>query len=494
MDTIVDLLLERARARPDALAFVALGEPISYRRLAGDALALAGVLAARGLGPGARCALVLPTGLDFVRAVYATQILGAAPVAINPALPPDAIERRLRLTGAALALTPETVAALAREPCAAPARPAARPEDPAFLQLTSGTTGEPRAAIVLHQSLAASLDSAVEAIEPRPSDVLVGWVPLHHDLGLVRFVFSPVRFGCPAHLVAPSMSTLRLWLETIARERGTITGAPDFVYRAAARLVDPAGLDLSSLRYATNGGEAVRRSTIEAFERRFATGGAIRPGYGLAEATLGVTGTRPGESVETDAAGAVSCGRALPQVEVRIGPDGEILARGPNVFAGYFGDEAATREVLRDGWLHTGDIGALDAEGRLFVKGRRRALIKRAGALVAPREVEEAADRVPGVRFSAAVGVESSPGGTEDVVIVAEVKPEDAATGAARERLSRAIADEVVRALGFPPREVRLVAPRAIPRTANGKIRYDELRALVRGGLGIESAAARRCD
>jgi acyl-CoA synthetase (AMP-forming)/AMP-acid ligase II len=190
--------------------------------------------------------------------------------------------------------------------------------------------------------------------------------------------------------------------------------------------------------------------------------------------------------VRVDAAGRVSNGRPYPGFEVWIEDDdghrlpagvpGEIVARGEAVFAGYFADEASTRERLREGSLHTGDVGVMDDDGYVYPVARKRALIKRAGAAIAPREIEEAADRATGVRFTAAVG-RARPDGTEEIVVVAEVQPD--ATGAG---IAATIEEEVARDLGFAPDEVLLVPPRVIPRTANGKIRYDALRELIGAG------------
>jgi acyl-CoA synthetase (AMP-forming)/AMP-acid ligase II len=255
--------------------------------------------------------------------------------------------------------------------------------------------------------------------------------------------------------------------------RGTITGAPDFAYRLATRLVPAESVDLSSLRFATNGGEPVRRSTISAFETCFGLHEVVRPGYGLAEATLGVTAVRTGEVVRDDARGNVSCGRALEGVEVRVDADdvtsGEILVRGPTVFAGYFDGEEASAKILRNGWLHTGDAGSLDDEGHLYVLGRRRAMLKRGGATLAPRELEEAAQSVEGVRIAAAVGIAASESMTEEVVVVVEADPNC-------ERIAARVSEAVERALGFAPDRVVVQLPRTIPRTANGKIQHAVLR------------------
>ena len=227
--------------------------------------------------------------------------------------------------------------------------PDVEPEDPAFLQLTSGTTGEPRFAVLSHRALTAWRRQAVGPLLPTPDDVLAGWVPPWHVMGLMRFVWLPVVCGGEVHLVAPSVRTLGSWLETAARVRATFTSASDFALRMAVRVVGRRTLDLGSLRWVATGGEPVRATTIRGFEAKFDLPGIVRPAYGLAEATLAVTGVRPGEPLAVDAAGNVSCGRPLPGAELRIvdehgacspsGELGEIQIRTRALFSGYF-DEA----------------------------------------------------------------------------------------------------------------------------------------------------------
>ena len=344
------IVLDRcARDLPHALAYATGDQGLTYGRLHEEVGRLAAVLAGAGLGAGDRAGLLLPDGLDFVRGFFAVQRLGAVPVALASGLPEESVRRHLVAVrarvvlhdGAALPLAPGLAPEVRRIDLAAARRGAlpttppphveSGPADPPHLQLTSGTTGEPRAAMLTHANVMAYLRASLEQCDMRPGDVLVGSVPLHHPQGLLRFVLGAPFYGCAAHLVALSVPTIRLWFETIARVRGSVTSAPDFAWRAAARLVDPQGLDLTCLRVATTGGEPVRMSTIEAFERRFAQPGLLRPGYGQAEATLAVTGVRPGEALRTDGDGLVSCGRALPGVEMRIvDPRGEPLARGRN--------------------------------------------------------------------------------------------------------------------------------------------------------------------
>jgi acyl-CoA synthetase (AMP-forming)/AMP-acid ligase II len=501
--TLDQALAFRAAETPDGLAFAEGAERLTWSALRVEAEALAGGLASLGVGPQDRVALFLPAGLDFIRVFFALQRLAAIPCAFAPGGPPSTAVRRAARVRPALVLVSGSEGAELGDALKAaglrsvdlgavprsspPPEPAANGKDIAFLQPTSGTSGEPRAAVITQANVIASLRSAREALAIGPRDVLVSWVPPWHDLGLLRFVLGPVFFGVPCHLVPPAIRTLPLWLRTASQVRATILGAPDFAWRLATRLVDPAGLDLSCLRYATNGGEPVRWSTITAFEERFGVPGVIRPGYGLAEATLGVTGLLPGEALRVDSRGNVSCGRPFPGVEVRIAEEGEeadgigeILVRGAAVFAGYFDQPKESAGVLRDGWLQTGDVGRLDADGHLYVLGRRRAMLKRGGAPLAPREVEEAAASVPGIRMAAAVGLPpGSESVTEDIAVAVEADPSGNV-----EKLAAEVAAAIESALGFVPDQVVVLAPRSLPRTANGKIRHPELRGqLIAGDL-----------
>ena len=469
-------LLLQARTRPDALAFTHNGHPITFGELAQWAGHLAHELYGLGVRPGDHVPIIEETGIQFVKTFYAVVRLGAVPCVMNPGAPDETIARRAARIRPKLVIRPGTL----KESKAGFIEAAdTAGDDVAFLQLTSGTSGEPRAAVVLQRNVAAQQAMSNAALRITSDDILVSWVPPWHDLGLVRFILTPMFTGAACHLVTPSMQSIPQWLATIASERGTVTGAPDFAWRLAARLGD-ANLDLSSLRFATNGGEPVRKTTIDAFEQRYRLHNVIRPGYGLAEATLGVTYTRPGEDVHVDERGNVSCGRPAEGVEVKIAGDGEILVRGPVVFAGYFDAEEATREKLRDGWLHTGDTGYLDAAGRLYVLGRKRSLLKRGGAIIAPRELEEAAQSAGGVRIAAAVALSPSEArATESIVIVIEPEP-----GKDAEAVAANVAQSIRKALGFAPERVIAVQPRTIPITYNGKIRHDVLRAqLAEGAL-----------
>jgi acyl-CoA synthetase (AMP-forming)/AMP-acid ligase II len=244
---------------------------------------------------------------------------------------------------------------------------------------------------------------------------------------------------------------------------------------------------LSTLRVATNGGETVRASSIDAFERAFGLSGVVQPAYGLAEATLIVTSRRPGDRIVVDETDSVSCGPPLAGLEVRIvaddgrtcapGCEGEIQVRGAAVFQGYHGDQNQTGAVLRGGWLCTGDLGVLDEHGDLYPRARTRALIKRAGAGLAPREIEECVEKFEDVVSSAAVGVARPERFTEDLVVVVETHADVRACGAAIvERVTRTI----LQTIGVAPSQVLVVPPSSIPRATSGKIlRLDLERLLV---------------
>ncbi len=516
-------LMARGRETPDALAFACGGERLSYGRLLDEASRLAAGLAAQGLMARDRVALVLPAGLEFVRGFAAVALAGAVPFAIPPEISPAiAMARaargrpRLALTSAgaraplALAAEDSSIPVLALEELALPFDPALppltlpeiEPEDPAVLQLTSGTTGEPRFAVLSHRALSAWRQQAAGPLLAAPGDVLAGWAPPWHVMGLVRFVILPVICGVETHLVPPAVRTLGTWLETAARVRATFTAASDFALRTAVRLVGRRELDLGALRCVVSGGEAVRASSIRAFEERFDLAGIVRPGYGLAEATLTVTWVRPGETLAIDPAGNVSCGRPLPGVALRIvdergcelapGEPGEIRVQSASLFSGYFDGAPGDTRVLADGWLATGDWGRLGPDGELFVLGRRRNLLKHGGATYAPRELEEAAERVGGVAAAAALTLARTDLQGSVLVVVVEAshplerQPED---------LARDVASAIRRAIGLLPGEVLIVGSGTLPRTESGKLRHAELRrALATSALAPHRVLVGRLD
>lgn len=395
------------------------------------------------------------------------------------------------------------------------------PSDLALVQYTSGSTGTPRGVAITQANLVANLGASVAALGLGTDDRCVSWLPLFHDMGLIGSVLTAIFRGGSSILVAPDSFLVRpaVWLETISSRGGTYSPAPNFGYQlCASRVPDKAleGLDLSGWRLALTGAEPVRIETVEAFIARFSRCGfrpeATLPVYGLAESTLAAAfpplerGARvevvDGEVLRStgravparDGAGRaiVSVGAALPGSELRIvdsegSPvpervEGEILLRGPSVMGGYFSDPEATERALRDGWLRTGDTGFL-AGGELFVTGRLKAVLIRAGEKYHAEDLERAAERVADVRHgcSAAFAVETPAG--EDVVLVVERAARATVDPA---RLARAVADEVLRSEGVAANAVHVAAAGQVPKTSSGKTRRERCRAsLLEGALEI---------
>jgi fatty-acyl-CoA synthase len=335
-----------------------------------------------------------------------------------------------------------------------------------------------------------------EAAGLTPEDRVVSWLPLYHDMGLIGLSFTPPLLAAPVWLLPPDLRNPRQWLELITEVRATFTVSPDFGYRNCVRNVrDASGLDLSSLKQALSGAEPVRLSTIQAFEEKFGTPNVITPCYGLAEATLAVAIWPRHTPLRVDASGKfLSVGRPCRGVSVRIvqeageappGGEGEIWVKSPGVMKGYYRNPEATRRVIEPGgWLRTGDLGFVDNDGYLFITGRLKDVIILSGENVAPADVEELVDQVPGVRYSAAVGIESERTGTQRLHVVAELREPDQA-GEGFPRLVREIVQRVHRGRGQRPARVLLVRPGAIPKTSSGKIQRSRLGQMIReGGLG----------
>jgi len=480
--TLGEALIRRARITPDRVAYTFAGAQLTFAQLADRASGRAAALQRLGVGAGERVAIAMSVGLPFLEIFWASQLIGAVPCAFNPAVPGPTQRRRIARVRPTLTITDESADEL-RSVSTVAEPPEISPQELAFMQLTSGTAGEPRAAMITHANVTAFLRGSDRDEHVRPDDVLVSWMPPWHDFGLVRFVLTSPWSGVTCHLLPPAIWSIPEWLSTISRVRATLTGGPDTAYRLATRIVKPDHVDLSSLREAWSGGEPVRQSTIESFEERFSAPGILTPGYGLAEATLAVTAHRPGDERSTDGRGNVSNGRPMPGCELHAGssidaPD-EILVRGDAVFAGYFEAREETAQVLRGGWLHTGDVGYLDADSRLFVLGRRSGMIKRLGSVVAPRELEEAAEQVEGVRLAAATGLPGDDRHGDRIVVAVEKRsdryPDDRITAAVSARTSAAV--------GFAPSRVVILPSKTIPRTHNGKVRYPALRAILMAAI-----------
>lgn len=539
--TLPDVLRRRAAEAPSSfLEVVDADPPRELPQVLENARRWAGRLRELGVRRGDRVAVLMESRVRAIEALLGTWLLRAAVVplagprgltAANRSI--ERIAGAIRASGASLLLgsgkvlariPPHALGALGVAAAALddPGTTAIDPErgepdDLALVQYTSGSTGSPRGAALTHANLMANLGASVTALGLTPEDRCVSWLPLHHDMGLIGAVLTAIFRGASSILVSPEAFVLRptVWLETFTARAGTYAPAPNFGYQfCATRVSDQAlaKLDLRSWRLALTGAEPVRTETVEAFAARFAPCGfrpeAILPVYGLAESTLAVAfpplGRRArvervdGELLRStgraerprDGAGraVVSVGRALPGAEIRVVDaegqplhervEGEIVLRGPSVMTGYFADPAATERCIRGGWLHTGDAGFI-ADGELFVTGRLKAVLIRAGEKYHAEDLERAAERVHDVRHgcSAAFSVDTS--GGEDTVVVVEraaratVPPAD---------LARDVAEEILRTEGLTAGAVHVTAPGRVPKTSSGKVQRDRCRAILLDG------------
>ncbi|HYG64966.1 MAG TPA: AMP-binding protein, partial [Thermoanaerobaculia bacterium] len=556
--TLVEVLEWHARRHPGRrhVLFHGDGEPeeLTYGELLRRARAAAQGIRAGGLERGQAVGLMLPSGLDYFVAFFGVLLAGGVPVPLYPPARRSQIEDHLRRQAGILATAqagllitfgdvlplarllraqvPEvrrvtTVAELSTAPRASspaghPEEPAPpQPEDVAFLQFTSGSTGNPKGVILTHANLLANLRALGQVAEIRPDDVVVSWLPLYHDMGLIGAWMGSLYFGLPLILMSPLAFLARpsRWLQAIHHHRGTISAAPNFAYElCAAKIPDEElqGLDLSSWRTAFNGAEPVSPEAIRRFTERFAPygfqEGMMTPVYGLAENSLAVTFQVPGRPPRIDAVRRepfqrgdraepaapgdpaalhfVSCGPPIPTVQVRIvdgtGNEagerrvGRLQFRSPSATSGYFRNPEATRRLFHGDWLDSGDLAYI-AEGELYLTGRVKDMIIRAGRNLYPQEIEEAVGAIPGIRKGcvAAFGSADPATGTERLVILAETRERDEA---ALERLRQAVQDTAVDLLGTPADDVVLAPPQTVLKTSSGKIRRQASRELYEGG------------
>jgi len=391
-------------------------------------------------------------------------------------------------------------------------------DDITLIQYTSGSTGEPRGVALTHRNLLANLRAIGHGVQVRPDDVTVCWLPLYHDMGLIGCWLFSLYFGLPITVLSP-LAFLRRperWLRALHRHRGTLSPAPNFAYEFCVRKIDDrelAGLDLSSWRVALNGAEPVSADTIARFTHRFAPYGfrpeAMMPVYGLAESSVALTfaplglpprihavarevfqrqrRAQPAPDCDAQPPRFVSVGRPLPEHEVRVvddaghpveeGVEGHLQFCGPSTMHGYYRDPEATAAArTTDGWYRTGDLAYYDA-GEIFITGRTRDLIIKAGRNIYPQEIEEAASDVAGIRRGCVVAfaVPDPRNGTDALVLVAETRESDVAIQA---RLAAEVKRHVGARCRVSPEVVRLVPPQVVPKTPSGKIRRAACREL----------------
>ncbi len=567
-DSLAGVLRDHADRQPDRVAcgFLPDGESdltaLTYAQLDHEARRIADLLADR-LAPGARAILVYDPGIEFVAAFFGCLYAGVAAVPVTPPSPPGlelglASLQRIRADSGAEALLttrslhglaatlPQLTELLGEVAWIATDRPtlgdAKAWRDPgigsstvALLQYTSGSTSDPKGVVVRNANLMANQEAIAWALQIPEDAVMVGWLPMYHDMGLIGTLLSPLYRGSSCYLISPLHFLQRpaRWLELVGRFHAYISGGPNFAYDLCVRRVseeERAGLDLSDWRVAFNGAEPIRADTVRRFQDTFGPCGfrpeALVGCYGLAEATLLAAGAwssdpkfltldradmeerarvtvrplgSPG-SLELVPAGNVPPGHEVLIVDAAgapLGPGriGEIWFRGPSVAAGYWNQPEETEAVFgstpanrpQDRFLRTGDLGFV-MHRRLYVSGRLKDLLIVRGRNVYPQDVETAAQAADArLRAGGGAAFPIDVDGEEFVCLVQETTASDAAE---LERIARVIRSKVYEDLGVALKEIYLVPPRSIPKTSSGKVRRHATReASLSGRLSVLHAA-----
>ncbi len=551
--SLVEVLRQQAALRPDKLAVQMYADKpgetraLTFSQLYLQAADLGFRLASRTC-PGDRVALIFPSSPEFVVAFFACLMSGLVAV---PMMMPRRNSRngasaaiitdcspRLVLSLTALDVFPQDFRDLLENekighmPIALVDNPTENlltergPMDPAFLQYTSGSTSTPKGVMVSHANLLDNLQMIRDRLGNHAGSSHVGWIPLYHDLGLIMNLLQPIYLGANCVLIAPSSFMHRPlnWLKAIHEHRAEVALAPNFAFDLCADRFQPhqmEGIDLSCWKIALNGAEPVRAETIERFCDIFRPYGfapeAMRPGYGLAEATLLVSCGRRGAptrmmSVSTaalghgriappvdsrDTARLVSCGSPVVDLSIAIvDPNnhrpvaddaiGEIWVRGPSVAGGYYQrpeeSEGTFTAYLQTngtpddtgGWLRTGDLGFLDQEGELFVTGRIKDVMIIRGINHYPQDIEAIVGAChPAIRrdHCAAFAIRDD-NGTEQIVVVQEVERTHRHSFSEAE-LVAAIQSAVVTEKDIALHKIVLIRPGALPKTTSGKVQRD---------------------
>jgi acyl-CoA synthetase (AMP-forming)/AMP-acid ligase II/1-acyl-sn-glycerol-3-phosphate acyltransferase/acyl carrier protein len=553
--TFVDSVRARASKHPTRpfVTFLADGDrderTLTFGDLEARALAVAGELARRGLKPGDRVLVMLPTGLEFLETFFGIALAGMVAVPVYPPARLTRLDHYLR-TLASIAETSSCRASVLDErlvplvgkhvtfegrsvvtdaelrAAKAPGRAfALEAASPAFLQFTSGTTSQPRGVLLRHEHVQAQLQAYNEALAVGEGEVIVSWLPLYHDLGLVGMVLAALEAGGHLVLLSPVdfLKEPMSWIRALSRHRGIHTAAPNFAFELCVRKCTPERLraekiDLASVENMGMGGEPVSWATVEKFRAHFAPfgfkGEALNPCYGLAENTLVATGHRRGEplrsvtlsqsglqtnevrepSSDADRATLVGNGRPFPGMTVRIvGPGGEDLGErrigeirvaSPSLAAGYFGDREATDAtfVEHEGkrWLRTGDLGFV-VGGDLYICGRKKDLLIVHGKNFHPQDLEQEASAVKGVRAGNAVAfsVDRGDGAGEAAVLVAEIDPR---AGRSADEVRRDVIEAISGAFQLGLADVVLLPQGSIPKTSSGKLQRGLVKEAYRKG------------
>ncbi|MEA2080159.1 MAG: AMP-binding protein, partial [Pseudomonadota bacterium] len=471
------------------------GEIITYQQLDAGARQVAASLQQRGIKPAEAVAMMLPSGPDYFFSFFGVLMAGGIPVPIYPPARPSQLEDHMRRHGRILAnclagtlitvAEAKRVAQLLKSQVpnlrqivsvselaasgAVPTLPALNSNDIAFLQYTSGSTGNPKGVVLTHANLLANIRAMGQVVQAGPKDVFVSWLPLYHDMGLIGAWLGSLYYAALFVVMSPLSFLARpeRWLWAIHHYRGTLSASPNFGYEYCLRRLkdeDLEGLDLSCWRAAFNGAEAVSPDSVQQFGERFAAFGfrntAMMPVYGLAESAVGLafppldrgpvidrvdrnSFSRSGQATPAPADGKralrfASSGPPLPGHQVRVvdpaghelpeRQEGRLQFRGPSSTSGYYRDAEKTQSLFEGDWLDSADLAYM-ANGEVYITGRIKDIIIRAGRNIYPHELEEAVGLIPGIRTGrvAVFGSEDTRSGTERLIVLAETRSKDTA-------------------------------------------------------------------
>jgi long-chain acyl-CoA synthetase len=514
--TLGGLLLSRAREDPERTFMVWQGREHGRGWLAERAIAYAAALKERGIGRGDRVALLLPNMPEFVVAFLGNALRGAITVPLNPMLKGPEVRYQIEKTRASMLLYApafaETVGHVRRAASLrhlvsvgkppfkddtfrslqaldagasglAAAADDAQPGDVAAILFTSGTTGNPKGAMLTHANYLANARQLAAHTGMGPADRPLCVLPLFHVNGQVVTVVTPLYSGASMALL-PGFSK-ETFLPAVAAARATSFSAVPTIYALLMTLPDRDKHDLSSLRYCICGAAPMPVELFQRFQEAFRT--KILEGYGLTEGTCASCVNPVDGPRKVGTIGIALGGQEVRLVddggaEVPAGAVGEIAVRGDNVMAGYYEDPEATAQAIRGGWLHTGDMATRDADGYFTIVGRKKEMIIRGGENIYPKEIEEVVYQAPGVLEAAVVGVPDPVWGEVVALFVVPRPGTEVAEDGLRRFLSERLADYKL------PRHV--VFREALPKTATGKIRKGELRDTMVPAHGPTSSPA----
>ena len=502
---------------------------------------VAGGLAAAGIGPGDAVAVLAGAPVEIAPTAQGIWMRGASATMVHQPTPRTDLVRWAEETTAVISMIAARAVVIS-DPfmAAAPVLAgmgmtvltiedllASDPIDPvdtdddaiALMQLTSGSTGSPKAVQISHANIVANADAMTIGCDfDIENDVIVSWLPCFHDMGMTGYLTVPMYYGAELVKVTPMdfLSDILLWPKLISKYKGTMTAAPNFAYNLLAkrlrRQATPGEFDLSSLRWALSGAEQVDPLDVEDLCEAGAPFGlkpeAIIPAYGMAETTVAVSFSECGGGMVIDEVDAdllavlhravpatkghtrrlVALGKPLDGLELRVVDEdgaeldargvGVIEVRGEPVTKGYTTVGGFIAAQNERGWYDTGDLGYLTENGDVVVCGRLKDVIIMAGRNIYPTDIERAASRVTGVRPGCAVAVRLDAGRSRETFAVA-VECKDYADEAQVRRVERQVAHEVFAEVDVRPRNVVVLAPGTIPKTPSGKLRRAHALALV---------------